>query len=179
MKKLFFVFRSNLAVYNNSLIHQTLCYFAILTLIIFPCLAHVSPLEWRGKVHKSVVEDPNFFEGCVPHFESIRWVTIPMNIVQEDVKSISKGTSGGNITTVPVQSDGSKNTKNGTEDSREDYACVHPFLFFLQLFIGGLLGLPIGFLFFLVLVGHLEHIFSIATLRKLRIPKFLYYDSCP
>lgn len=153
MKELFFVFRSNFAIYNNFLIGQTLRYFAIFALIIFPCLAHTAPLERRDKVHKGVIEDPNLFEGCVPHFESIRWVTIPMNIVQEDVESISKGTPSGNITTVPVQPDGSKNTKSGTEETREDYTCVHPFLFLLQFFIGGLLGLPVAFLLFLVLVS--------------------------
>jgi hypothetical protein len=99
-----------------------------------------------------------------------------MNIIKKNDKPIDKGSLGGNIITEPIQADSNNNADSRTDKTRENYIYAHPFLVLLQLSVGALMGLFIGVFIFLLLVGHLEHFFSIGLLRKLKILKCFYYD---
>jgi hypothetical protein len=177
MKKLIFVFWRKLAVYNGALISQALYSFGVLALVFFPCFAHSASFDWRGEIQERVVISPYFLEGCVPDLEDLLLRGIPVNIMQQKAEAVIEGALSENVTSIPVQSNGDENPNKRTEKTGEDYTCIHPFLFSLQLFIGALIGIPISWFIFLTFMGHLEHIFSINTLRKWKVPKWFYNDS--
>lgn len=176
MKKFHFVFRRSLAVNNYSFIGQLLHHIVIFALVFLPCFAYSAPFCGWGKNHESIIQDPYFFQTCLPYFEYIRRVAVPMNIIKKNDKPIDKGSLGGNIITEPIQADSNNNADSRTDKTRENYIYAHPFLVLLQLSVGALMGLFIGVFIFLLLVGHLEHFFSIGLLRKLKILKCFYYD---
>jgi len=132
MKKFIFVFRCPLVVNNYSLIGQFLHCIVIFAFIILPCLAHASTSEdRRGKWYKSIVQQPDFLEACVPCFEYIRTGAAPMDIMQKERKVIDQIVAGNSVTIEPVQKYGSGNAKSNTKKAYNLY---------LQIFLLGLSG---------------------------------------
>jgi hypothetical protein len=176
MKKFFFIFRSHLTVNYYSFIRQLFGSVIIFAFIIFPCFAYSASSDSGDEIKESIIEQPQFFKTDIPGFEHILFIAVPEDVMLKNAESINQGTFSGSITTIPIQANSNKATHNRTEKTREDYAYVHPFLFLLSSGIGFLMGPPIAFLIVLCAVGHLEHLFHVSTLRKLRVPKFLYVD---
>ena len=138
MKKFIFVFRCPLVVNNYSLIGQFLHCIVIFAFIILPCLAHASTSEdRRGKWYKSIVQQPDFLEACVPCFEYIRTGAAPMDIMQKERKVIDQIVAGNSVTIEPVQKYASGNAKNNTNKAGKELFNVY-----IQVC---LLGLSVGF----------------------------------
>src|SRR4030042_1103478 len=169
MNKFLFVFRT---AYNFIVV-------VFFSLIFLPCISYSAALDWTGNTHNVVIHRHQFQQAWIPKFENIGILAIPVNFIAEDRDAVVKDIFGRTVTTVPIQKNGDTRTEKSANNARED-GCIdintHPFLFLLYVFIGALIGAPLGYFLFMLFMCHLENIFCIDTLIKLKVPKFLYWD---
>jgi hypothetical protein len=171
MQKFFLVFWGELAVKDPIL--KALHYLAICALVRLPGFFYFFSFTARGNVVEGVIKGPYFFESVIPSLKYPPIVAGIPHIVTEEHEPVSKPSLGRCVSIVPVEATTKDYAENGSDKPRKKVTWFHGLLSTL---VGAILGAIIGFLGFSLAIGHLEYIFTINLLRKMKVPKCLYAD---
>jgi hypothetical protein len=122
-------------VNNNAIKFSFFYYVAIFTFVIFPCFTNSASSDegWR-KLNYRIMQNPQFLEAFIPCCQDIRVGTVPMTVMQENLKTVDQGTFGRVVLAMPIQTASDENTQNCACESREKITWVQ--FFKLLVFVG-------------------------------------------
>ena len=170
IEKIFLVLRREFAI--KDLILKSLHYFVIYAFVCIPCFCYFFSFPAWGNVGEGVIKTPYLFKVVIPRFEYSTIVASIPDIVAKEDESVGEFSFSRGVSAVPVKEPGTGYAQKGSNKSRKKISWFH---FFLSTLVGAVLGVIVGTLGFLVAIGHLEWIFTVAFLEKMKVPKCLYW----
>lgn len=170
--EIIFILWGLLIVNNKAMKFSFLYVVAILTFIISPCFTNpVSSGEWGRKLNYRVMQDPQFLEALIPCCRDIRVGTVPMNVMQKNLKTVNQGASSGTVLAMPIQTTRDESAQNCACESREKVAW---FQFFKLLVFVGFPGVFCVFCLYLTWIGQFYDLIPSKWLEVLHVPKWIW-----
>jgi len=135
MFEVIFILRRVFIVNNKAMKFSFLYVIVVFAFVILPCFTDSgSSDEWGRKLNYRIMQNPQFLEALIPCCLDIRVGTVPMNIMQENLKAVDQGTFGRAILAMPIQTARCDSAQNCASESREKITWVQ--FFKLLVFVG-------------------------------------------
>lgn len=174
MKKIISVYRRRFADVGNSLCLGFLFCVLLNASILLPCLLNAAALPGQSEIIKGIIELPNIEQSGFPRIGSSNFLVV--NIISDKFKAVKESAFSAIMPRMQIQNNCNEASDESAQNTRKDYAEIHPILFSLQFLLGALIGISISFFIFLILIGNLDFIFPKEWLKKIHIPSWLYHD---